>query len=101
MSHTPGPWTFFERDSMKYLVGADGQGFAHTVGLLEPRDTANARLIAAAPALLEALEATLPSLESCDVPDLPNEGDVVFWLERRDHALQQARVAIAQAKGQP
>lgn len=37
---------------MKYFVGADDQGFAHTVGLGEPRDTANAKLIISAPELL-------------------------------------------------
>ena len=28
------------------------------------------------------------TLLSCTVPDLPNEGDVVFWLERRTAALE-------------
>lgn len=58
-AHTPGPWTWFDMKRsgvhsagdpcMKGFVGGDGQGFAHTVGLMEPRDTANARLIARAP----------------------------------------------------
>src|SRR5688500_13326590 len=62
-THTPGPWTWFisDRDAevfrlgeptMKFLKGSDEQGFAHTVGLKEPRDTANARLIANAPTML-------------------------------------------------
>lgn len=63
-THTPGPWTFFTEceatpdrpQTMKFLKGADGQGFAHTVGLSEPTDTANARLIAAAPELLGELK---------------------------------------------
>ena len=73
--HTPGPWRWLnhihdsrvgnerfeqrisDEPSMKYLIGADGQGFAHTVGLREPRDRANAYLLAAAPALKAACEA--------------------------------------------
>ena len=72
---TPGPWRWFnhihdsrvgnerfeqrisDEPSMKYLIGADGQGFAHTVGLREPRDRANAYLLAAAPDLKAACEA--------------------------------------------
>lgn len=62
-NYTPGPWTWFTGlftdgqqdrtgDRMRYIVGADGQGFAHTVGLNPTRDSANADLIAAAPELL-------------------------------------------------
>lgn len=63
---TPGPWTWVTHPSgakfiggepsMKFLVGADGQGFAHTVGLSEPTDRANADLMVAAPDLYAALQ---------------------------------------------
>lgn len=62
--HTPAPWDYatnvgtMEKEQgfhMRFLIGANGQGFAHTVGLsLAEEDEANARLIAAAPDLLEA-----------------------------------------------
>jgi hypothetical protein len=50
--HTPTPWHWFTgkdvditEPHMKFLVGANGQGMAHTVGLQEPTDTANAAFI--------------------------------------------------------
>jgi hypothetical protein len=62
MSHTPGPWTL-DRRSEK-LVGANGANVVvYASGLsfagLPPTEEfkANARLIAAAPELLEALKA--------------------------------------------
>jgi hypothetical protein len=59
-AHTPGPWRFFDghrKDDLvsRHLVGANGQGFAKTVGLGDPEDIANAHLIAAARELLAAL----------------------------------------------
>ena len=54
---TPGPWMWFtehkgdsDKPHVKFLKSkVNNQGFAHTVGLSEPQDTANADLIAAAP----------------------------------------------------
>lgn len=52
--HTPGPWTV-RKDAIKFLITAkDNSGIAHTSGLHYDSE-ANARLIAAAPELLEAL----------------------------------------------
>ena len=92
MTHTPAPWHFDKGNdshagfSMKFLVGADGQGFAHTVGLDEPTDTANAHLIAAAPELLEALELYM------EVGDQCSKGYI-------SKCFRQAQAAIAKAKG--
>lgn len=93
-SHTPGPWEWFTRREtrlgemcMKYLKGSDGQGFAHTVGLHEPCDTANANLIAAAPDLLAALKALVEASRQHDE-----------WVElryRQDNAVD----AIKKAEG--
>lgn len=52
MGHTPGPWTLFDR-----LV--QGRGGAPVAAVHGPHAYANARLIAAAPELLEALKAAL------------------------------------------
>lgn len=71
-AHTPGPWRWFTgqhqdgqqdrvKPSIKYLVGANGQGFAHTVGLDIKQDAANADLIAASPELLAFAEAVMRS----------------------------------------
>jgi hypothetical protein len=54
-------------------------------------DSANARLIAAAPELLAALEAVSNSASPC------GEGDA--WPATSKAALTQARVAIAKATG--
>lgn len=91
-AHTPGPWEWVKGNevrrglSMKFLKGADNQGFAHTVGLGEPLDTANARLIAAAPDLLAALKAV------CAADDRKSLVALV-------DVLPAARAAITKAEG--
>ena len=53
--HTPGPWSV-EKDGL-YLIGASGAGNVAYVGTPFVGDAeANARLIAAAPAMLAALQ---------------------------------------------
>jgi hypothetical protein len=102
--HTPGPWDWFTdapplttdltskartpgaRVQARYLVGANGQGFAHTVGLPHEQDEANARLIAAAPELLEALQM---------MRDPGRLEDSAWYRE----ALDKADAAIAKATG--
>ena len=66
-THTPGPWRTIEstNKTMRTVVGPDfpGQGYIADVNLCRTNDAqdvdgeANARLIAAAPELLEALNA--------------------------------------------
>ena len=58
--HTPGPWEARNQDAFLYIFGADGNNIARIYGhgKTVPRD-ANARLIAAAPELLEACKAAL------------------------------------------
>ena len=69
MSHTPGPWVIdyegttghikaFVRDKTPTVCkyGTDYRGERHSALELEHQDAANARLIAAAPDLLKALE---------------------------------------------
>jgi len=75
--HTPGPWTYYLA-SKHYPNGSDndygrivwaiGHGeVAQTPGrLLDTEDEANARLIAAAPDLLEALEQVVNLLDYDD-----------------------------------
>lgn len=72
--HTPGPWRLKMTSSDWFKPLANGQ-------FVDLRDAANARLIAAAPELLEALEAALH-----------NDGGYHAWKE-------QARAAIAKATG--
>ena len=104
--HTPGPWTFSQSteygDKRFYIAQADGAPYtphysdvatliAETVN--DERKSiqeANARLIAAAPDLLEALQDIVKSLVDQD-----DEGMI-------EHAQQMiiARAAIAKATGE-
>lgn len=94
-AHTPGPWTVDH-----YLPGQSGDGQLHICGderriplaVLDPDDIeaeANARLIAAAPEMLEALR------------------QITAYVVERDSCLDAkavARVAVAalaKAEGQP
>lgn len=90
-NHTPGPW--FAQRAIKdgwYIVARDArQMVVHTHDTEEeygPIDDADARLIAAAPELLEALENLLKVHEG--------EGGT------QHHAGDMARAAIAKAKGE-
>lgn len=83
--HTPGPWTV-EADSLGFPTKVTAQGFygsqaliARTFGVLS-----NARLIAAAPELLEACK-RLVERAAEDNPD--------------DWAFIEAEAAIAKAEG--
>ena len=95
---TPGPWKWFmspdtdtKKPHMKHFIGSNGQGFALTVGLSEPEDTANAALIAAAPALVEALERiktdTVLDKQSADY----YKRIMLVWKEWAHAALRLAR----------
>lgn len=89
--HTPGPWGFSTEPQPNGcpIVGARGlmvAMLAHTVNQEDQREVAlaNARLIAAAPALLEALQA---------IADCCNEEHAT-----RDYASRQAEIrGIARA----
>lgn len=108
--HTPGPWTFGEGqqwgDTRFYISQQDGAPYtpdysdvatliAETIsGERVAIQQANARLIAAAPTLLMALEFLLDQAESFNV------SGVYFnqFRENRD-ALDTAHDAIAKATG--
>lgn len=93
--HTPGPWAWFtgknavdpSQPHIKFFHGASGQGFAHTVGLAEPEDTANARLIVAAPELLAACRRAVRLLEQ-------KQDEAIVAA-----ALAECQAAIAKAEG--
>ena len=102
--HTPGPWAH----GGCVVYGADGDSVADLSlnGRRHPNVTeANTRLVAAAPDLLDALEALLSN------PVL-NLGDLVYYVREREgedwdgpavkawgDAVQAAKAAIAKAKG--
>ena len=82
-AHTPGPWTV----DNQYIHGPDGIRFLAVAG--DGAGQANARLIASAPELLEALEAVLQDLEHYVATHGPGP----------DKRLAIAREAIAKARG--
>ncbi len=99
--HTPGPWTWFTGfkantsetlrepgDCMRYVMGGPlDQGLAHTVGLNEETDTANAHLIAAAPDLLRAAKEARAALQEFITEEPASEWMAVALL---DHAIAKA-----------
>ena len=94
--HTPGPWVVAEGDSNGQAVvrNADieiATCWHHCVDGIEREMRANARLIAAAPELLVALERFA---QCSNVRDIV-QGDTELAL-----AVFQARAAIAKAKGE-
>lgn len=104
-THTPGPWT--DKGGSAGAVWA-GEEFLASVyptaqagwdgnGRFDRQDEteANARLIAAAPDLLEALKA-------CEawIVELADSGDAGFWDASKAPEVIQARAAIRRAQGE-
>lgn len=96
--HTPGPWQFYtEPQPNGCPIVGDGRGLmvamlAHSIHYQDQKSEAlaNARLIAAAPDLLEAL-AVMTDLCAIKYGNL----DAEVWSE-----IKKARAAIAKATGQ-
>ncbi len=99
--HTPGPWTLHPTALHPAVrsVGTPDAGPRRicTVGTMNgnPVDKANARLIAAAPEMLDALIALLIVAPS----KAPGAGLIVGAEEKHANALQAARAAIKKATG--
>ena len=93
--HTPGPWRvvdswndyMVESQNGEEIIWQDGPHNTPTI------NEANARLIAAAPDLLEALEHMLHRAHPAYVDD-------DFMQEKLITAIEIARAAIAKAKGE-
>jgi hypothetical protein len=89
MSHTPAPWKIDGAHSTRVLLINDAKGYA--IGeIVDTRNPANARLISAAPDLLEALLTALPYVED-------HEGSNIYKRGAVARAVAQIRAAIEQA----
>lgn len=119
MSHTPGPWIIKRPFKGKYrgdfsVHPESGPSFAYLAQGREDIQSANARLIAAAPDLLEAANKALPLLviqrgiifDSNSVPTdfgesvIPDdEQDAIHDVIALDSAIAVIRTAIAKASG--
>jgi len=86
--HTPGPWSIYSITFKGYHQIACAQG-GRVCQVVPFKDEykANARLIAAAPDLLEALKSMCEGFSALKDSDFP--------------ALAKARAAIAKAEGKP
>lgn len=89
--HNPGPWKITHTEQMGYRV-SDSTGWGVAIVLKDVNDKANARLIAAAPQMLEALEAMLKRFE----PEIHDAAGCMF----KNCELCKAIAAIAAAKGE-
>jgi len=92
--HTPGPWTVGEGDrELLVLVDLGGCGDGLICSVARPRYGANARLIAAAPDMLAALEGLVCVLGECGLT-WPSGTPIA------EDSIQQAELAIAKATGE-
>lgn len=104
MSHTPGEWLLDEVDDnprMQFIRTNRGERETRIAVALGDVDcspseqNANARLIAAAPELLEAVEALVAGVDDCDIESIRPRIRIDILIAR----LTRARDAIAKAKG--
>jgi hypothetical protein len=101
MSHTKGPWTALKLPVTKksqdsdFLVYSEGASYEPSVARVENIEggegKANAKLIAAAPDLLEALEQALVAM--CV------QQEMMGCQHKMSIAINEARSAIQKAKG--
>ena len=96
--HTPAPWQYaFEGGTVAFIVEADGTTIAKistTENSTAHRSLpSNARLIASAPELLEALKDLLRDLDTVDSYAL-NETILPIWED-----IDRAKAIIAKAEG--
>jgi len=99
--HTPGPWAYCtnEREPNRSIVGTEGgerprwlMSILHNGELLPQQQEADARLIAAAPDLLKAMQDLFGAeLEKCMAYDGHDD---------QMQAVAKARAAIAKATGE-
>jgi hypothetical protein len=112
MKPTPGPWGIktTETGTKAIFSGSSGAWVAHTVRHLSSTQEANARLIAAAPDLLESIEGLIEACESMKATfgvirgETPEHDDIYLhekWAEEfMEEQVQTARKAIAKATGE-
>jgi len=95
--HTPGPWYAYQPAEGRTRIGRSLNGLSadYVCTLFDgPNKTANARLIAAAPELLDALKDTAGYLEAID-----NAANQIGERSAIQTKLATIRAAIAKAEG--
>jgi hypothetical protein len=87
--YSPAPWKIEAAHSSRVLLINDAKGYA--VGeIVDTRNPENARLIAAAPDLLEALCTALPFVEDHEGSDIYKSGTVARAVAQIRNAIEKA-----------
>ena len=94
-THTPSPWHTDRKDEGKVIIDLPGDG---AILILGYNTEANARLIAAAPDLLAALEFCHTRLFNYQA-GMDEIRDPEITRQLNEVAIVAARIAIAKAKG--
>ena len=115
-NHTPGPWKHIEGTASimaHKTVANDSEGYDYDVAQVEridgaysakndPESQANARLIAAAPELLEALNKLVTALEQSrrvvHIGGAHDKYEIAYHIGA-DNPVRRARAAIVNAEG--
>ena len=95
--HTPGPWKITHSEVNGYRV-SDSTGWGVAVVLKDTNDEANARRIAAAPMMLEALEACASYWYYKRSPSIPEQSELISL--GAEQAQRLIKAAIVAAKGE-
>jgi len=95
-THAPGPWKITHSEVNGYHV-SDSTGWGVAVVLKDTNDEANARLIAAAPQMFEALEACAAYWYYKRSPSIPEQSELISL--GAEQAQRLIKAAIAAAKG--
>jgi hypothetical protein len=105
--HTPGPWSYGYYGCSGYCVNGGGQHIATSILYKRDGGEANARLIAAAPEMLAALQALLDfhtrpaGFDTAVLMDNEQFGEFLAGINTNsDEVTAQARAAIAKATGE-
>ncbi len=101
---TPGPWEFEAEPAVGVFVH-DAQGTVAEIMCDQTRiddrtAIANARLIAAAPELVDALENLVIDANTVDACYSRNPGNFALALQTMRESIEQARAAIDKATGE-
>ena len=92
--HTPGPWEAKrETDYVPAQVWAEGRQLAEVYGECREARAANARLMAAAPELLKALQEIVAEFwEEYEYPDrAPKQSPTVEPIRKAEHVIRRAK----------
>lgn len=97
-THTPGPWRVYRIGERVAVETCENPALIVAAATLtgDPKEQeANARLIAAAPALLAALDVLLNSVDAVEIP-AQGDGSKMAALY---YAMEDARAALRLARG--